>query len=239
MLETVRKWYEFHKLKIQSIFESSIEKKNKISYDTIFLWNFVNLPSRKRIVIWNAIQPIQTKLCTYKVTARSSLFHKSIGRSTFYYSNCIEQSKTQKWTSKKRDEKICEQRNKELKQKKKKATLELTYKSTQRSILCSNCVERNVVKKNGSKKGAKKRVQKRSQTCVHYGTQENSRSGLESTRIELMSRSLRTFRNQFRALTAADQYSWSERGTPRQRQSSISRQVIYTHTYIYIKYKNT
>lgn len=120
MLEIVRKWYEFHKFKIQSMFESSIEKKNKISYDTIFLWNFVNLPTGKRIVILNAIRPIETKLCTYKVTARSSLFHKSIGRSTFYYSNCIEQSKTQKWTSKKRDEKICEQRNKELKQEKRR-----------------------------------------------------------------------------------------------------------------------
>lgn len=120
MLEIVRKWYEFHKFKIQSMFESSIEKKNKISYDTIFLWNFVNLSTGKRIVILNAIRPIETKLCTYKVTARSSLFHKSIGRSTFYYSNCIEQSKTQKWTSKKRDEKICEQRNKELKQEKRR-----------------------------------------------------------------------------------------------------------------------
>lgn len=120
MLETVGKCYACHKFKIQSICEFSIEKKYKISYDTIFLWNFVNLPSRKRIVILNAIQSIQTKLCTYKVTARSSLFHKSIGRSIFYYSNCIEQSKTQKWTSKKGDEKICEQRNKELKQEKRR-----------------------------------------------------------------------------------------------------------------------
>lgn len=38
MLETVRKWYEFHKLKIQSIFESSIEKKNKISYEILLIY---------------------------------------------------------------------------------------------------------------------------------------------------------------------------------------------------------
>ena len=62
-------------------------------------------------------------------------------------------------------------------------------------------------KKKREEREGKKGVQKKSQTCVHYGTQENSRSGLESTRIELMSRSQRTFRNQFRALTAADQYS--------------------------------
>lgn len=39
------------------------------------------------------------------------------------------------------------------------------------------------------KNRGKKEWKKKNRTCVHYGRQENSRSRLESTRIELMRRS--------------------------------------------------
>lgn len=43
--------------------------------------------------------------------------------------------------------------------------------------------------KKEKKIGGKKSGKKKNRTCVHYGRQENSRSRLESTRIELMRRS--------------------------------------------------